>query len=503
MKSTQHKFQEKIAELFGVDLRSLALCRIGLGLLIIIDLMMRSSDLMAHYSDEGLLPRQAVYDLFNYPGIWLSPYFFSGSAIFQGCLFVLTGIFAFFLMVGYYTRISAIICWFLLISLHDRNTMILYGGDGILRMTLFWCLFLPTEAYGSIDRLLSSSKHAPPSRIISMATVAILLQVCIIYWQGIGYKWNSSWFQGNAIEYALNLDEFVSPAGLWLKEQHTLLKPLTYLTFYMEMLGPLLAFCPFYTGPIRIFVVFAFSIMHICFGLFLELGLFPAICITSWLPFLPSYFWDVFLPRLHFPFQWFTQVRERIAPFFHNFRKRPLISTTSLVENLFAGFLIVYVILLNISGVMDWKPPLIGNWGWKKLANALHIDQAWTMFSVPLYDSGWYVVSGSLLNGKHVDLFDDGKKITWKKPKTVSHTFGNDRWRKYMTNIWWKENYKLRPYYGRYLCHSWNSQHSGLEQLKSVKIFFMWKKIDLNEKEKIPYEPILLWEHVCRISPES
>ena len=32
--------------------------------------------------------------------------------------------------------------------------------------------------------------------------------------------------------------------------------------------------------------------MHIGFGLFLTLGIFPAISICSFIPFLPSIFWD-------------------------------------------------------------------------------------------------------------------------------------------------------------------------------------------------------------------
>ena len=42
------------------DLRSLAAFRIGLGLLIIADLAMRSTFIFQHYTDQGVLPRYAV-----------------------------------------------------------------------------------------------------------------------------------------------------------------------------------------------------------------------------------------------------------------------------------------------------------------------------------------------------------------------------------------------------------------------------------------------------------
>ena len=52
-------------QLFGLDLRSLALFRIGLALLIIIDLIKRSKDLTAHYTDFGILPRAALLEHFS------------------------------------------------------------------------------------------------------------------------------------------------------------------------------------------------------------------------------------------------------------------------------------------------------------------------------------------------------------------------------------------------------------------------------------------------------
>ena len=50
----------KCEEIFGIDLRSLALLRVGLALLVIIDLVQRSFDLKAHYTDLGILPRWAL-----------------------------------------------------------------------------------------------------------------------------------------------------------------------------------------------------------------------------------------------------------------------------------------------------------------------------------------------------------------------------------------------------------------------------------------------------------
>ena len=50
----------KTTELFGVDLRSLALLRVSLAIIVLLDLAYRANDLKAHYTDLGILPRSAL-----------------------------------------------------------------------------------------------------------------------------------------------------------------------------------------------------------------------------------------------------------------------------------------------------------------------------------------------------------------------------------------------------------------------------------------------------------
>lgn len=63
--------------LFSIDVRSLAALRTCLGLLILVDLWLRSEFLTEHYTDAGVLPRQAV-DLANF-GFVPSLYMLDGS----------------------------------------------------------------------------------------------------------------------------------------------------------------------------------------------------------------------------------------------------------------------------------------------------------------------------------------------------------------------------------------------------------------------------------------
>ena len=98
---------KKLEELFGFDLRSLAAFRIGLALIILADLIIRSRDIKAHYTDFGVLPRTALIDGILNPWYW-SVHLISGQPLVQTLLFLFAGLVAFALLVGYRTRLAVI-----------------------------------------------------------------------------------------------------------------------------------------------------------------------------------------------------------------------------------------------------------------------------------------------------------------------------------------------------------------------------------------------------------
>ena len=49
----------------------------------------------------------------------------------------------------------------------------------------------------------------------------------------------------------------------------------------LEAFGPLIAFSPFFSGPVRCLVILSFMIFHFSMGLALELWLFTYICMAS------------------------------------------------------------------------------------------------------------------------------------------------------------------------------------------------------------------------------
>lgn len=298
-KTIKGKFAAKIEEVFSLDLRSLALFRIGLAWVILSDLILRFGDIQIFYSDEGVLPRTAAIEQFLNPWYW-SVHLISGQPFVQALLFGLAIFLAFLLLVGYRTKLVAIALWAMTISLHNRNLALLFAGDDALRAILFWAMFLPLGGSYSLDRALDSSSKPLPKRVLSFATAALMVQLCFIYMFSAWFKhqspiWSS---EGNAIYYALHFDQYATAFDGFLLAFSWLLTPLTFVVLWFEWLGPLMLFIPFRNSFFRCLAIVLFIFLHLGFGLFFEIGIFPLLCISTWLAFIPSGVWDALARRV-------------------------------------------------------------------------------------------------------------------------------------------------------------------------------------------------------------
>lgn len=280
-----------IRTIFGVDLRTLALFRVLLGVYILIDLLMRSRDLVAHYTDAGIMPRSVQIDHL-YITTW-SLHLANGAAWFQALLFVVAGIAALGLLAGWRTRLMTVLSWLLMLSVQNRNTFVLSGEDALALLMLFWAMFLPLGAHYSVDAALDRTQRFSSNAYATMATAALLLQGMSMYFFSALLKTHPVWYQdGTAVHYALQLDYFATPLALWFRQFDSLLTGLTYYVYALELVGPILIFSPIFHRTFRTLFMLAFMTMHLSFLLFLEIGFFPFISIIMNLAFLPGWMWD-------------------------------------------------------------------------------------------------------------------------------------------------------------------------------------------------------------------
>ena len=125
------------------------------------------------------------------------------------------------------------------------------------------------------------------------------------------------------------------------------------------------------------------------------------------------------------------------------------------------------------------------------------INQYWGLFSPsPMKDDGWLVLSAITKGGEYFDLYT-GDELNWDKPKNVTKTFPNDRWRKYLMNLWLGQHSDHRVHYGRYMCREWNSNHYGDDQVQSFWMYYMLENTPPPGEEFQDIQSAKLHEHVC------
>jgi len=285
---------------YSLDVRSLALFRIGLALVILADLCTRASDLVAHYSDAGILPRAVLNGGLLQPGYW-SIHALSGSAIFQGVLFLVAGLSAIAMLIGYHSRIAVIVSWLFLISLHNRNPLILFAADDVLRAVMFWAMFLPLGAAYSVDRAMNTATRPVPLKVFSGATLALMLQQCFIYLFSAIFKTaNAAWWpDGTAAYYLLSYDQSVTAPGQLFLNLGPVLSITTFVVLVLEWIVPLLIWSPAKNDLCRMVAIITLSLLSVVSGLVLNLGIFPFLIAFIWFAFIPTSFWELLSKRVY------------------------------------------------------------------------------------------------------------------------------------------------------------------------------------------------------------
>ena len=487
-----YKYSRKV---FSIDTRSLALFRICLALLILFDLFIRSKALVAHYTDFGVLSVGAFNEHYgNY--YWWSIHLLSGSVWFQILLFSIAAGFAILLLLGYYTRTAMFFSWILLISLQTRNPLVLQGGDIFLRVLAFWALFLPLGVKWSLDSRINNKSNN--ERAFSFGTAGILLQIGMLYVFSAFLKSGTAWKDGSAVYLALSVDQFATHFGKWLLLQSGLTHFLTYAVYYFELMGPFLLFIPFFFGPIRTLFAFGFVILQAGMGLSLRLGPFPWISSVAMIVFLPAWFWNTFVGRkietiMDKLFRRGDYKSIHLSKSFEGYSKNKIRKVLFILGNIIAAFFIVFIFLWNVQTLGHNTVPDNVEW----IALVTRTDQHWNMFAPsPLTEDGWYVLYGKLENGNVVNVLDEGVPISFIKPEYVAALYPHERWRKYLMNLWNRDNAVYRDYYLDYLCRDWNYKHARDNQMSEIEMHFMLEKT-LGNYQTEPIEDVLLLKKIC------
>ncbi len=286
----QNQFRCILRDLFGIDVRCLAIFRMAMALILLLDLLLRSRFIVESYTDEGFLPR----DLVIAPDGYLSLQMLDGSYSFQLAHFLVAGIAGLMLFAGYHTRLATFLCWLLTVSLHARNGFLLDAGDDLLRSLLFWSLFLPLGLRYSVDAWKTGGRTTSnPQIVVSAASAALLLQFACVYFFAGWFKTDEAWRNGTAIEFVLGQTQWIQPGGEFLRQYPAVLRLMTPCVVWFEIIAPVCLFIPFQTRRFRMFVIPAFWLFQLGLATSIWLHIFPLITATATIPFLSSILWPL------------------------------------------------------------------------------------------------------------------------------------------------------------------------------------------------------------------
>lgn len=469
--------KERLLEVVSIDCRSLALFRIGLGAVILGDLARRALDLTAHYTDAGVLPRNALVAEVESGLPWagslleLTPHFWFGGTVGQGALFAVAAALALALALGWRTRIVCLLSWVLLASLHGRNPAVLNFGDVVLRLLLCWSIWLPLGARWSLDRRRQgSSAGSVPGRVVGGATAALLLQVASIYVFNALLKRSPAWTEDfTALELAFRNEVWTAPLGTLLLAYPTLLRALTAAVLWLERLGPLIAFSPVWNGPMRLLAAVCFGAFHLGVLLTTNLGVFPWICIVAWCAFLPSGVWDRWSAR---------RAADGSTP--AGGGRLRLGRVASVVTLGLLGLVLVWNVATLPASTISLPRPAVG------LVYALRLDQRWAMFAPgPPEANVWQTAESWTAAGERVAPMG-GTPGAGELAKPMP-PFDRLRWRLYLRYALGRGEKSAMPaLLARYLARRWDDGRGESERLATVRLLSVSEPIATSVERREP-----------------
>lgn len=361
---------------FGqVDARPLALFRIGLGALLALDWVLLWPDLGPLFSNAGIFENGGPLPAWKWTLFALAPSPGGVQALWGVGLLALLALTA-----GFRTRLSTFAAWVSLVSLHNRNSLLLTGGDRLVELLLLTSLFTELGACWSVDARL---KPRPP--LASALGLRFLqLEVALMYFFTARLKFRGLWTSGQGIWISLQHPGFLRPPGALLLQVPALAKLLNFVVLGLELAFAFLAFSPLkrkVTVPLAIACALAVQL-----GIFanMRVGMFTAIMIWVNVLFLEP--------------AWLDRLGLRVTAL-----EAPPLAVTSR-QKLAAGVLVLMVMLVTWDFVIGRRVPMPGPL--RAVHSAASLEQLFELFGVS-YDVARWEAVGTRADGTTVEVLGE------------------------------------------------------------------------------------------------
>lgn len=262
-----------------------AVFRIAYGLLVILDVGLLRPEWLTWFGPRGLVGLDAMHalaagwrlNLF----VTLPPTDASAEAIFW--ISLVGGI---LVTIGLFTRLSSVVVFVCLASIHQRNLFITNAGDGLLRVSGFLLIFAPAGAALSVDRLIRIWRGKETAEIVPRPPWAqrlLQIQTSLVYVTSFWLKSQGSyWMDGTAMYYVYNLEQLQRfPLPHWITIP-ILVKLASWLTLAIECaLGVFIWF-----KDVRYTVLLCGLLLHMLIEYSMNIPLFEWIMVSTYINFV-------------------------------------------------------------------------------------------------------------------------------------------------------------------------------------------------------------------------
>jgi len=261
---------------------TLALFRIGFGLVATFWTLSLLPNLFAFFGPDGIMPAYPQQG----PGAW-GVLAVSNTKPFVVLVFAATLLGSLALTVGLHTRIAAVVVFLGILAFERRNPLVGNSGDELIGNLALFCALAPCGVALSLDRL-----RAAPGRFWEFPARApwalrlIQIQLSVVYLSAVWQKVQGElWRNGTAVSYALRItDVHRFPSPDFITHSVVLSEFLTFGTLALEAsLGILV-----WNRIARPWVLTLGVSMHLGIDFSILVGFFSFAMIVSYLAFIPA-----------------------------------------------------------------------------------------------------------------------------------------------------------------------------------------------------------------------
>jgi hypothetical protein len=237
--------------------------------------------LYSFFSDDGVLPGHPDSGTGSWGVLQLSS---TPAAV--TVLYLLLVVAAISLIVGFASRLAALVVWVALVSFGRRDPWILNSGDLMLTVLAFYLMLAPSGASLSIDRWLGARSRFWEFPLRSLWPLRLIqVQVSLVYFFAVWEKVRGqTWNEGTAVSYAFRIEDLERfPVPSFITDSLVLSNVLTFGTLGMELALAILV----WNRKLRPWVLLGGVGLHLGIDFAVRVGFFSYAALVAYIAFLP------------------------------------------------------------------------------------------------------------------------------------------------------------------------------------------------------------------------